>query len=421
VKFVSTRGTSPALSASDAILKGLAPDGGLYVPQSFPHLEVASLGSVSSFAELAYEVLHPWFEGDRLEPHLGGLCYEAFDFPVPLHWHDAKDAVLELFHGPTAAFKDFGARFLAASMERLASAQGRTVTILVATSGDTGSAVAAAFHGRKHIAVKVLYPRGRVSERQERQLTCWDGNVQAYSVEGTFDDCQRMVKQAFMDRPLAERYGLSSANSINLGRLLPQMTYAWSAALEVVLNTGSEPVMIIPSGNVGNCCASYWAMAMGAPIKQIRLALNANRTVEQYLQTGTYQPWASVATLANAMDVGDPSNMERLLNLFPDFQQFSAAVQATSVDDRQIAATIAEVYGAHRYVVCPHTATAEYVRRLKATLDPTVVYATAHPAKFDAIVEPIVKAAVPVPPPLAAMLSRPRHVLEIEADYHNLF
>lgn len=421
MKFVSTRGNAPAVSASEAILQGLAPDRGLYVPEFFPFISLQQLSRVTSYPELAYEVLAPFFVGDELEQELAEICVEAFDFPVPLHWYDRKDSVLELFWGPTAAFKDFGARFLAASMQRLLSKRDRKLTILVATSGDTGGAVAAAFHKRPGIEVKVIFPKGKVSPRQQQQLTCWSDNVESYAVEGVFDDCQRMVKQAFMDRPLVAEHGLSSANSINLGRLLPQMVYAFHAALEVVARTGKEPVMIVPSGNVGNSCGSYWAKIVGAPIKQIVLALNANRPITDYLATGSYERRPSIATLANAMDVGDPSNMERLTHLFGDFATFKANVSAHSVDDDTIRKEIGRVWDAHHYIVCPHTATGEHVRRSSAFSDPTVVYATAHPAKFHDIVEPEIAGEVPVPVQLSELLHKESVFTEIGPDYHQLF
>lgn len=421
MQFISTRGTSPAVSASEAILQGLAPDGGLYVPAFFPYIPLERLHAVTSYPELAYEVLAPFFVEDELEHDLAEICVEAFDFPVPLHWHDEKDSVLELFWGPTAAFKDFGARFLASAMERLLEKRDRRLTILVATSGDTGGAVAAAFHRRPNINVKVLFPKGRVSKRQQQQLTCWGDNVEAYAVDGVFDDCQRMVKQAFMDKRLVAEHGLSSANSINLGRLLPQMVYAFHASLEVVARTGKEPVMIIPSGNVGNSCGSYWAKVTGAPIQGIVLALNANKPILDYLESGSYHKRPSIATLANAMDVGDPSNMERLTHLFGDHESFKREVSAYSVDDETIRKSIREVWEKRSYTVCPHTATGEFVRGTLGLSSPTVVYATAHPAKFDTVVEPEIGTEVPVPPQLAELLHKTSSFTEIPADHRLLF
>lgn len=422
MKFISTRGQAPACSASEAILQGLAPDGGLYVPEQLPYLGNLPYEIISSYPELAYEVLAPFFEGDELFNDLPEICVDAFNFPVPMHEFDAKRSTLELFHGPTAAFKDFGARFLACSMERLLSHRNRKLTILVATSGDTGGAVAAAFYGRRNIEVKVLFPKGRVSARQKQQLTCWGGNVSAYEVDGTFDDCQKMVKDAFMDKALAEKWGLSSANSINLGRLLPQSVYYVYASLVFrAEHEGHKPTIVVPSGNVGNSCGAYWAKLMGAPIERIALAVNANTTIPDYLLEGEYKPRQSVATLANAMDVGAPSNMERLFHLFPTIELFRQEVSAWSVDDATIRRTIKAVWEDSRYAICPHTATAERVRRDHFADDYSLVVSTAHPAKFESVVEPLIGQPIPVPENLARLLDKPSEYQEVGTDYHMIF
>ncbi|MFA5571112.1 MAG: threonine synthase [Sphaerochaetaceae bacterium] len=421
MKYVSTRGESAPVSASEAMLQGLAPDGGLYVPSIFPYIPVERLLHTTMYPELAYEVLAPFFVGDELEGELAEICMEAFNFPVPLHYHNEAESTLELFWGPTAAFKDFGARFLAIAIDRLLAKKKERLTILVATSGDTGGAVASAFYKREHIDVKVLFPKGKVSSRQEKQLTCWGENIQSFAVNGTFDDCQRMVKEAFMDPKISKQYRLSSANSINLGRLLPQMVYPFYASLEVFTRTKSEPTVIIPSGNVGNSCATYWAKVVGAPIHKVVLALNANRTIADYIDSGIYEKRKSIATYANAMDVGDPSNMERLLHLFGSHEEFVKEVSAYSVSDDVISETITDVYQKYNYVVCPHTATGEKVRTLLKTLHPTIVYATAHPAKFETIVEPLIGKKIEVPEQLASLLEKESTFKEIEADYTLLF
>ncbi|MDD7200723.1 MAG: threonine synthase [Sphaerochaetaceae bacterium] len=420
MKFVSTRGKAKAVTAGEAILQGLAEDGGLYVPESFPTLRNLPVGEISSYGEFAFEMLAPFFEGDLLEHDLAEICVNAFNFPIVLKPLGPERWVLELTHGPTCAFKDFGARFLAYSMEKLLEKHGRRLTILVATSGDTGGAVAAAFHGRKGINVKVLFPKGRVSERQKKQLTCWGDNIESYEVDGSFDDCQKMVKAAFMDRSLKD-WGLSSANSINLGRLLPQSVYYAYSSYLFRAATGKKPVFIVPSGNVGNCTGAYWAFQMGAPIERITLALNANRTVLDYLESGTYAPRASVQTLANAMDVGAPSNMERLLNLYPRFEDFKKMVSATSVSDDEIRKTIKQTWEEDHYIICPHTATAERVRRDKFADKPTIIVSTAHPAKFWTIVEPLIGSPVPVPQELQLLLDKPSAYKSIGRDYHELF
>lgn len=420
MKFVSTRGKAKAVTAGEAILQGLAEDGGLYVPETFPTLRNLPVGEVSSYGEFAFEMLAPFFEGDLLEHDLAEICVDAFNFPIVLNPLGPERWVLELTHGPTCAFKDFGARFLACSMEKLLEKHGRKLTILVATSGDTGGAVAAAFHGRKGISVKVLFPKGRVSERQKKQLTCWGGNIESYEVDGSFDDCQKMVKSAFMDASLKD-WGLSSANSINLGRLLPQSVYYAYSSYLFRAATGKKPIFIIPSGNVGNCTGAYWSFQMGAPIERISLALNANRTVLDYLESGKYVPRASVQTLANAMDVGAPSNMERLLNLYPRFEDFRKMVSATSVSDDEIRKTIKQTWDEDHYILCPHTATAERVRRDKFADKPTIIVSTAHPAKFWTIVEPLIGSPVPVPQELQLLLDKPSSFRSIGCDYHELF
>ena len=416
--YYSTRDKERAvkLSASQAILKGLAADGGLFVPSVLPALSDKVSLSLS-YADFAAEVLKPFFEGDELYDELGDICRGAFSFPVVLN--ELKDvSVLELFHGPTSAFKDFGARFLAFSMEKLLVRKGEKLCILVATSGDTGGAVASAFHKRQNLSVKVLFPKGRVAERQRRQLTCWDDNISSFEVRGSFDDCQRMVKSAFVDPSLS---GLSSANSINLGRLLPQMVYYVYASMLYKERTGKEPVIIIPSGNVGNCTGAYWAKAIGAPIKRIVLAVNANTTIPEYLESGEYKPRDSVRTLANAMDVGAPSNMERLFSLFPSYEEMKANVSAWSVSDEEIKKTIVDEFRKEGYVLCPHTACAERVRLDHFDDEPVIIVSTAHPAKFDTVVEPLIGNTVPMPAALADLVNRPSTFTEIGTDYRELF
>ena len=421
MKFISTRGNAEPIGASQAIMQGLAPDGGLYIPESFPSLAHVNVHEISSYPELAYEVLAPFFEGDPLAPHLAEICVNAFTFPAPLVQLEEGRFVFELFHGPTAAFKDFGARFLAYSMEQLLQLQDRKLTILVATSGDTGGAVAAAFAGRKGIDVKVLFPKNRVSARQQHQLTCWGGNIEAYEVDGSFDDCQAMVKAAFMDKEISRRWGLSSANSINLGRLLPQMVYYVYGAVRVQAASGKKPHFIIPSGNVGNSCGAYWAKTMGAPIESITLALNANRTIVDYLKSGEYAPRASIETLANAMDVGSPSNMERLFALFGDLATMRLNVSAHSVDDPAIRQTIKEVYEQYGYIICPHTATGVRVQKDFVSESPSIVVSTAHPAKFETVVEPLIGHVLDVPPALEEILKKETRMRSIGTDYLELF
>ena len=417
--FHSTRNPEHRVSLSAAIAQGLAPDGGLYVPDSLPKFTAKDFDGLTEMADIAVKLIAPFAEGDALAPVLAEVCRDAFNFPAPLvtlHGSPGPASVLELFHGPTSAFKDFGARFLAASLERIRAGKPRKLTILVATSGDTGGAVAAAFHRRPWVEVGVLYPKGLVSERQAAQLACWGDNVRTFNVHGTFDECQRMVKEAFADAELTQARELSSANSINVGRLLPQMVYYVHSALEIWRATGKPANFIIPSGNLGNSMACVWARATGLPIGEVILATNANRTIPDFLDSGEWQPRASISTLASAMDVGNPSNMERLRALY-QFDEIRQQLSAYSVDDATIRARIKHDAQALQQVWCPHTATAAevYWNLPKAKQGSQwVLVSTAHPAKFNDIVEPLIGRSVPVPPPLAQLLSLPRHETEIQ-------
>lgn len=418
--YISTRNAAHRVTLSQALAQGIAPDGGLYIPDPFPHFVAHQFSDVQDMPQIGERLLSAFAEGDPLQSEIGAICREAFDFPTPvLPLKDAPSpaSVLELFHGPTSAFKDYGARFLAASLARLRRGAPKKLTILVATSGDTGGAVAAAFHGRPEFNVVVLYPKGQVSPRQAHQLACWGDNVRTYCVSGTFDDCQRIVKEAFLDPALAETHQLSSANSINVGRLLPQMVYYAKAGLELWRETGKRANFIIPAGNLGNSLACIWARHVGLPIGEIVLATNANQTVTEFLRTGEWLPQASVQTLASAMDVGNPSNMERLRSLHPEFEELQAQLGASSVDDIEIRATIRRDSHELQQVWCPHTATAAKVyRRLlsRGAKGHWVIVSTAHPAKFNEVVEPQIGYEVGVPPSLAALLARPRQEQELE-------
>ena len=419
--YVSTRGGTAPTTLSDAVAAGLAPDGGLYVPSSLPALDSRAFAPDTTLPAVAARLLRPFFAGDALAPQLDAICAEAFDFPCPLRpLGTPGDAVLELFHGPTAAFKDFGARFLAATLARRRAQAAPPLTILVATSGDTGAAVAAAFHRQPGLRVVVLYPDGRVSPRQAHQLGCFGDNVQALRVAGSFDDCQALVKQALNDETLKAQRPLSSANSISLGRLLPQMSYYAHAALAHWRAHGTPLHAVVPTGNLGNALAAVLVRALGLPVGRLVLASNANDVLPRFFAGADYAPQASIATLANAMDVGAPSNFERLRWLVPDVAQLRRALRAYAVDDATIRATIQARHRRHGEIHCPHTACAVHVlETLRAAGEDGdwCVAATAHPAKFDSIVEPLIGAAVPVPPALAALLARPAHAEPLPADY----
>jgi threonine synthase len=420
LKFASTRGDAPLVALSEAIVQGLAPDGGLYVPTRLPGIDRDAIDAGQPLSRIACGALAGFFAGDRLLPMLGKISQAALDFPAPttaVAQCRERLSVLELYHGPTAAFKDFGARFLAETLERLQRGSEPPLTILVATSGDTGGAVAAAFHRRPWVRIVILYPKGLVSARQEQQLTCWGDNVMSLRIDGTFDDCQRLVKEAFVDRALGRKHRFSSANSINIGRLLPQMVYYVASSLEIESRTGANACYIIPAGNLGNAFAAVWARALGFPIDRIILAHNANRTVPDYLASGEWRPRPSIPTLASAMDVGNPSNMERIRALYPTISSLREQLSADSVDDAAIRHRIAEDFAQYGREWCPHTATAAEVYRRLSERErrdhPWVLVATAHPAKFNDIVEPIIGKPVAVPPALERLLRLPQHYLDL--------
>ncbi len=421
LRYHSTRGGSPAVPISQAIAAGLAADGGLYVPAALPRLDPADFSADASLAETAVTLLAPFFAGDALAGDLPAICAEAFTFEAPLRSLSTRplDLVLELFHGPTSAFKDFGARFLAACLRRLPRASAQPLTILVATSGDTGAAVGAAFHQQPGLRVVILYPDGLVSPRQAHQLGSFGDNVQALRVAGRFDDCQRMVKAALNDADLQAAVPLSSANSISLGRLLPQMSYYAHAALGWWRAHGTPLNFIVPTGNLGNAMACLWVRAMGLPVGEVRLACNANATLPDFFAGAHYRPREAVGEVANAMDVGAPSNFERLRWTFPDDDALRRLLHADSVADATIRRTITEHAREHGEVHCPHTATAVHqldLLRNRGDDRAWAVVATAHPAKFESVVEPLIGRPVAVPTALARMLRRSASADPLAAD-----
>ena len=401
-RYVSTRGGAPPVPFEAALLRGLAPDGGLYVPTSVPALP-DGWDAPGPFAALAACVLAPWLEQDGLTE----LVADALPFPVPVVELGPAEPgvwVAELFHGPTLSFKDVGARTMARLVAR---ARREPVTILVATSGDTGSAVADGFAGAPGVRVVLMYPDGGVSDVQARQLTASRPGVVALAVAGTFDDCQRLAKEAFA----AEIPGLSSANSINVGRLLPQMTYHAAAARAV-----PGAVVVVPSGNLGNLTAGVLARQMGAPIAGFVAAHNGNDAFPRFLADGTEPSGASRRTLSNAMDVGVPSNLERLRALVPDLP---ALVRGETVSDDETLATIADVQASTGYLADPHTAVGlTAARRLRAAGEarPLVVLATAHPAKFPDAIARATGAAPPVPPALDLPPATPTATIAPDLD-----
>jgi threonine synthase len=422
MKYFSTRGDGP-VSLDDALRLGIASDGGLFLPEQLPQFDIADFEGAETIPEVAHVLLEPFFGGSTLAGDLDAILAETYRFPIPatalpIEGHDV--ALLELYHGPTVAFKDVGAGFLAACLSRLEGDVSDPLTILVATSGDTGGAVAAAFDGRPGMRVVVLFPDGRVSERQAHQLCCWGDNVVSLKVRGSFDDCQALVKGAMRDSDLSAEHRFSSANSINIGRLLPQSTYYADASLRHFRRTGRKPGFIIPTGNLGNAFACIMAREMGLPIGPVILATNANRTIADYFETLEWLPRASLQTLASAMDVGDPSNMERLRHMVGEADVLREQLGVLSVTDEQIRASIRQDFEDFGFATCPHTATATYTwRQLDDDLTDAhdwILVGTAHPAKFETIVEPLVGEAVPVPPELQTLLDRPAHAVTIEPN-----
>ena len=430
MRFVTTRGGPPA-SFTTALYDGLAPDGGLYVPETiepWTEREIAGLPR-RTLTEIGLRALRPFARGEIDPATLEAVVVEALNFPIPLVEVEPGIYALELFHGPTLAFKDVGARTMARLMAALHRGD-EPLTVLAATSGDTGSAVAHAFYRVPNTRVVILYPDGRVSPTQEAQLTMFNGeraNVRAYAVAGSFDDCHRLTREAFGDADLRRQMRLTSANSVNIGRLLPQSIYYFHAAAQI--GDGREIVFATPSGNFGNLTAGLLAERAGLPVSRFVAATNVNDIVPAYLATGRYEPRASIATIANAMDVGHPSNFERMRWLYhDDLDAMRRDVSGCRFADDEVRAAIRRVHETRGYLLDPHSAIA-YLGlagqaggasgQAGAARPPDCVgifLATAHPAKFAEIVDPIVGRPTEKPAPLAQALARPRHIIRIESS-----
>ncbi|OFW27348.1 MAG: threonine synthase [Acidobacteria bacterium RIFCSPLOWO2_02_FULL_65_29] len=428
MRFVTTRHPAGSgVSFFEALVQGLAPDGGLYVPDTIEPLAAHDLRRLPTrtLTEVAYRALRPYTRDELDATIFEAIVVEALNFPIPLVQVEPGIFALELFHGPTLAFKDVGARTMARLMASLDTGD-QALTVLAATSGDTGSAVAHAFHGVPHTRVVVLYPEGRVSPTQEAQLTMFnseEGHVRAYAVAGSFDDCQKLTKEAFGNAELRSRVRLTSANSVNIGRLLPQMVYYFHAIArlrDLELDAERREVIVCtPSGNFGNLTAGLMAKRAGLPIARFVAATNANDVVPAYLTTGRFEPRSSVRTIANAMDVGNPSNFERMLWLYHnDLGAMRRDVAGSMHGDDEVRETIKRVFETRGYLLDPHSAIA-YLG-LKAHMGPPgplgIFLATAHPAKFGEVVEPIIGRPIVTPAPLADALARPRHILRVEAS-----
>ena len=416
MRLISTSGTAEPEGIVDAIRQGQASDGGLFWPDELPGDIFVDASRSESLPATALRFLAPFFAASGLACGLQSLCAETFSFDMLLLRPDARHprlTILETFHGPTGAFKDVGARFLMRCLDRLGDAD-NPYTVRAATSGDTGGAVGCAAEGRNAVRAVILFPKGRVSAFQRHQLTCWQAPVTALEVDGDFDACQALVKAAFCDPGLRQRYHLTSANSINLARLLPQGAYLAWAARRLWNESGETPGLIVPTGNLGHGVAALLARALGAPIGPIVLATNANATLADWATRGVFAPRASVATLANAMDVGAPSNFARLMALPSQARQ----LRVERVEDDDIRARIRDVYQHTGYVACPHTATAlEAFARLDEGVRlerPWIAVATAHPYKFADALLPLISAPIAPSPALAAVESRTSHARTIE-------
>ncbi|HLZ16728.1 MAG TPA: threonine synthase [Cyclobacteriaceae bacterium] len=421
MKFYSTNNRNQLVSLQEAVVRGLASDQGLYMPERIPQLPASFFDTLhkQSFQEIALAVAEAFIEGQIPHEEVKKIIAHTISFDAPLVQIEKNIFSLELFHGPTLAFKDFGARFMSHVLSHFAKQQKREVNVLVATSGDTGSAVANGFLGVPGTKVVVLYPSGKVSEIQEKQFTTLGQNITAVEVNGTFDDCQRLVKQAFSDVDLNQKLFLTSANSINIARLIPQAFYyfyAWSR-----LPKKENIVVSVPSGNFGNLTAGLFAQRMGLPIRHFVASTNRNDIVPKYLMTGKFAPRHSVSTISNAMDVGNPSNLARIQDLFHhNHLAMKRSVTGYSFSDDETRDTMKEVFKKAGYTMDPHGAIGYLGLKKYRSEDPGgvgIFLETAHPAKFLEVVESTLQTTVPVPDKLKSFLAREKKTILCEADF----
>lgn len=419
--FYSTNNSANIVSLHEALFNSLPQDKGLYMPSYIPRLPAGFVDGIrrQSLAEIAYKLTKLWLHEDLTNAQIEQLVTQAFPFDTPLiELETGRKYVLELFHGPSLAFKDVGARFMAGLMSIYSTIQSREVHILVATSGDTGGAVAMGFQNVPGVRVSILYPKGRVSQLQEKQLTTLGGNIHAFEVDGSFDDCQAMVKSAFLDADLSKAFSLSSANSINIFRLIPQSFYYFRAVAQLKADHASI-IFSTPSGNFGNLSAGVLAWRMGLPVQSFVAATNLNKVVPDYLTSGLYSPIPSLATLSNAMDVGNPSNFVRLQRLFNDnFEQMSSLVNGYHFTDDQTVEAMVRLRDQYNYIACPHTAVGllglESYQQLHVD-NCGIALATAHPAKFKPAVDTIFGQPVDVPNRLAALSNSEKQAIALPA------
>ncbi len=417
MRFLSTSGSPEKVSFREAVMRGLAPDNGLYYPETLPKLSKDWIRHLPDFSltTIGYEVMKPFTNEDLGEEKLREIIDETLNFPIPIKALSEDIFSLELYHGPTLAFKDVGARFLARCLGTFADS-GQKITVLVATSGDTGSAVGQGFLNVPGVEVKILYPSGKVSKLQEQQLTTLGNNIEAYEIDGSFDDCQRMVKEAFLDHDLRHELTLTSANSINVARWLPQSIYYFWALGQ--LPSMENVVISVPSGNYGNLAGGLLAKAMGLPVSKFIAASNANDVFPAYLQSGSFDPRPSVKTISNAMDVGNPSNHPRILEIYNAlFESISRDIAGFSCSDEETKSIIKSVLEKYKYLLDPHGAVGYYgltKYREKHGVSQGIFLETAHPAKFHETMKEIIGQDIDIPQRLGAALRGKKVSLKLE-------
>ncbi|SHJ12047.1 threonine synthase [Pseudozobellia thermophila] len=424
MEFYSLNKQAPPVSFKEAVIRGIAPDRGLYFPESITPLPDSFFDRIEDLSptEIAFNAIHQFVSDDIPNEALKNILANTLDFEFPVVEIEENVATLELFHGPTMAFKDVGARFMAQCLGYFSRNEDTQVTVLVATSGDTGGAVANGFLGVEGVKVVILYPNGKVSDIQERQLTTLGQNITALKVDGTFDDCQKMVKTAFLDDGILEKMQLTSANSINVARWLPQLFY-FLFAYKQAKAKGKEIVFSIPSGNFGNICAGMVAQKLGMPVKHFVAATNVNDTVPQFMRTNTYSPKPSTATISNAMDVGDPSNFVRIRHLYDDdFEKLKENLSSYSFDDQQTRAAMLKIFKEDGYVADPHGAVGYLGLKTYLEDHPDtygIFLETAHPVKFLDVVEETIGEQVDIPPQIQKVMDREKKSIEIK-NYEEL-
>lgn len=423
MNYFSTNNIELKETFRNAVLNGLSPDGGLYMPCYIPQLDNEVIQHIEkyTFQEIGYKVAELYINDEIDKSTLQKIIDQAISFETPLVKLDGQLSILELFHGPTLAFKDYGARFMARVMSHFLKDSDEVVNILVATSGDTGSAVASGFYGIDGINVFLLYPSGKVSEIQEKQLTTFDKNITTLEINGTFDDCQKLVKEAFVDSEINARMKLSSANSINIARLIPQSFYYFNAYRQIQ-DKSNDIYISVPSGNLGNLTAGLMAKKMGLPITKFIGATNSNSVFTDFIYSGEYNPRSSVKTLSNAMDVGAPSNLARIQSLYDGHSIIVKDIASNSHNDSQTIEKMKEIYQKHNYIIDPHGAVGllaldKFVKEKKKKEITAIILETAHPAKFKDTVEDALEIKIELPDKLKRCLSKRKKTVKLSSSF----